>query len=153
MILPYTNIQSKSLKKCIEKLGSSLETVSLWPSNNSLVFNDDKTKLMLFSTTQLSYRHNDCEVSERVNTKKILGIYFDENLSWSYNVNNVIQSSYATLRSLCQFKRFTPYKVCKSLVETLIISKIRYCLVVYSQLTKYQFNDYKKIKIGLLVMY
>ena len=90
---------------------------------------------------------------ERVNTKKILGIHFDENLSWSYHVNNVIQSSYATLRSLRQFKRFTPYKVRKSLAETLIISKIRYCLVVYSQLKKYQFNDYKKLKIGLLVMY
>ena len=96
--------------------------------------------------------HNG-EATERGNTKKILGIHFNENLSWSYHVNNVIQSSYATLRSLRQFKRFTPYKVRKSLAETLIISKIRYCLVVYSQLTKYQFNDYKKLKIGLLVMY
>ena len=39
-------------KKCIEELESDLETVSLWSSNNSLIFNDDKTKLMLFSTTE-----------------------------------------------------------------------------------------------------
>ena len=71
--------------------------------------------------------HNG-EAVERVNTKKILGIHFDENLSWSYHVNNVIQSSYETLRSLHQFKRFTLYKVRQSLAETLIISKIRYCL-------------------------
>ena len=82
----------KNLKKCIEKLESDLETVSLWSSNNSLVFNDDKTKLMLFSTTQLSQRHNlnnielfkvmnNGEVTGRVNSKKILRIHFDENLS------------------------------------------------------------------------
>ena len=77
-------------------------------SNNILVFNDDKTKLTLFSTTQLSQRHNlnnkeffkvmhNGEAVDRVNTKKILGIYFIENLSWSNHVNNVIQSSYETL--------------------------------------------------------
>ena len=54
--------------------------------------------------------HNG-EPIERVNKRKILGIHFDENLSWSYHINNVTQSSYATLRSLRQFKRFTPYKV------------------------------------------
>ena len=69
---------------------------------------------MLFSTTHLSQRHNlnnnelikvmhNGEASERVNAKKILGIHFDEILSWSYHVNYVIQSSYATLRSLRQF--------------------------------------------------
>ena len=53
--------------------------------------------------------HKD-ETIERGNTKMILGIYFDENLSWSYHVNNVIQSSYTTLRNLCQFKYLHPVK-------------------------------------------
>ena len=49
------------------------------------------------------------EAIERVNTKNILEIHFEENLSWSNHVNNAIQSSYTTLGSLRQFKRFTPY--------------------------------------------
>ena len=83
-------------------------------------------KLTLSSTTQLSQRHNlnnkelfkvmyNGEGVERVNTKTILGIHFDENLSWLYHVNNVVQPSYAALRSLCQFKIFTTYKVRKTL--------------------------------------
>ena len=48
----------KNLKKCIEELEPDLDTVSLWFSNNSLLFKDDKTKLMIFSITQLSHRHN-----------------------------------------------------------------------------------------------
>ena len=89
----YKNSKPENLKKCIEELGSNLETVSLWSSNNSLVFSDDKTKLILFSPTQLIQRHNlnnnelfkvmhNGETIEIVNTKKILGIHFDENLSW-----------------------------------------------------------------------
>ena len=110
---------------------------------------------MLFSTAQPSQKHNlnnnklfrvmhNGEAIERVNTKKILGIHFDENLSSSHHVNNVIQSSYATLKSLRKLKRFIPYKVRKSLAETLIISKIRYCLVVCSQLPKNQVQREQK---------
>ena len=87
--------------------------------------------------------HNG-EAVERVNTKKILGIHFDKNLFWLYHVINIIQSSYETLRSLRQFKRFTPYEVRRLLDETLIISKNRYCLLVYSQLPKYQIQRLQK---------
>ena len=151
----FKHSKPTNLKRCIEELLSDLETVSLWSLNNSLAFHDDKTKLMLFSTTQLSQRHNlnnselfkvihNVEAIERVHPKKILGIQIDKNLSWSCQVNKVIQSSYARLTSLRHFKRFTPYKVCKSLSETLIISKTRYRLVVYSQLSKYQIQQLQK---------
>ena len=70
-------------------------------SHNSFVFKDDKIKLTLLLTIQLSQRHNlsnnklfkvmrNGEAAARVNTKKILGIHFYENLSWLYHV---IQSS------------------------------------------------------------
>ena len=52
-------------------------------------------------------------------------------------VNDIIQSSDKTLRSLHQFRRFTSWKVRKSLDKTFIISKIRYWLVVYRELPKY----------------
>ena len=47
----YNYSKPKNLKKCIEQLKFGLETVSLWSSNNSLVFNGNKSKLTLFSTT------------------------------------------------------------------------------------------------------
>ena len=117
----YKDSKSKNLEKCIEELGSDLETVSLCSSNNSLAFNDDKNKRMLFSTTQLSQRHNlnnnelfkvmhNGEAIERVNTKKILEIHFDKNLSWSYHANNVIQSSYATLEVFVTLNVLYPIK-------------------------------------------
>ena len=73
-----------------------------------------------------------------------MGIHFDENLSWSYHVNNVIQPSYVTLRSLRQFKRFTPYKVVNRSLKLWLYQKLDINLVVYSQLPKYQIQRLQK---------
>ena len=144
----YQHCKLKNLQNCIEKLESNLQTVSDWALQNSLVFNDDKTKYLLFSSIQLSKRHNlsqpdkcklihNNEPVERLNSTKILGVHFDENLTWITHVNNLIKSSHVTLRRLKRFKRFTNYKIRKTQAETLILSNLRYCIPVYSQLPKY----------------
>ena len=103
---------------------------------------------MLFSSIQLSKRHNlsqpdkcklihNNKLVEMLNSTKILSVDFDENLTWITQVNNSIKSSHATLRSLRLFKRFIPYKVRKTLAETLILSNLKYYIPVYSQLPKY----------------
>ena len=103
---------------------------------------------MLFSSIQPSKRHNlsqpdkcklvhNNKLVETLNNTKILSVDFDENLTWITHVNNLIKSSHATLRSLRLFKRFIPYKVRKTLAETLILSNLKYYIPVYSQLPKY----------------
>ena len=52
----YKHSKPKILKKWIKEIDS--RSRPLWSSNNSLVFDDDKSKLMLFSTTHLSQRNN-----------------------------------------------------------------------------------------------
>ena len=108
--------------KNLQKLESDLQTVSDWPLQNSFVFNDDKTKYMLFSSIQLSKKFNlnqpdkyklihDNETAKRLNSTKTLGVHFDENLTCITQVKNLIKLSHATLRSLRRFKRFSTYKV------------------------------------------
>ena len=144
----YQHCKLKNLQNCIEKLESDLQTVSDWALQNSLVFNDGKTKYLLFLSIQLSKRYNlsqpdkcklihNNEPVERLNSTKFLGVHFDENLTWITQVNNLIKLSHAKLRNMRLFKRFTPYKVRKTLAETLILSNLRYCIPVYSQLPKY----------------
>ena len=97
----YQHCKLKNLQNCIEKLESNLQTVSDWALQNSLVFNDDKTKYLLFSSLQLSKRQNlsqpdKCKLIpinqhvERLNSTKILDVHFDENLTWITHVNNLI---------------------------------------------------------------
>ena len=55
-------------------------------------------------------------------------------------------SCYGTLRILRQFKCFVPLNVHKTLAETLVLSKISYCNVVYAQLPNYQINRLQLIQ-------
>ena len=115
------------------------------------MFNEDKTKSILFPTSQLAQKHHlsdsntyqikcDEKAVIRVQCIELLGIHFDENLSWKDHVNNVVKSCYSTLRTLRQFKRFAQLNVRKTLAESLVLSKISYCNVVYAQLPNYQIN-------------
>ena len=102
----YQQCKLKNLQNCIEKLVSDLQIVSDWALQNSLVFNDDKTKYLLFSSIQLDTRHNlnqpnkcksiyNNEPVERLNSTKLLAVDFDENLTWITHVNNKIISCHA----------------------------------------------------------
>ena len=144
----------KLLKFNLEK---DLNNLSQWSTNKNLLFNEDKTKSILLSISQLAQKHqlSDCNTYQikcnekavkRAQCTKLLGIHFDENLSWKDHVNNVVKSCYGTLRILRQFKRFTPLNVRKTLAETLVLSKISYCNVVYAQLPNYQINRLQRVQ-------
>ena len=121
------------------------------------MFNEDKTKSILFSTSQLAQKNqlsdsNTYQITcnekavKRVQCAKHLGIHFDENLSWKDHINNVVKSCYGPLRILRQFKCFAPFNVCKILAETLVLYKISYCNVVYAQLPNYQINRLQRLQ-------
>ena len=90
---------------------------------------------MLFSTRQMCRLHslqqpdtyniiiNDSPAS-RVSSSRILGVKFSENLDWNVHIQDVLKSSYASLRTLQQLKRFTPYNLRKTLVQTLVLTKV-----------------------------
>ena len=113
------------------------------------IFCSMKTKLNLSCSRHHSNTYQiKCneKAVKRVQCTKLLGIHFDENLSWKDHVNNVVKSCYGTLRILRQFKRFTPLNVRKTLAETLVLSKISYYNVVYAQLPNYQINRLQRIQ-------
>ena len=130
----YLHAKPVNLKESISKVENTISYIYNWSNSNNLLFSNTKTKFMLFSTKQLSDRHNlnsqPTEINvnstlklERSAESKILEIHFDEHLSWNVHVNEVIRSCYSSIAALPRLKRFTPYHVCKNLSEALIMSK------------------------------
>ena len=87
---------------------------------------------------------------EQKHNVKLLGILFDENLSWNDQINRMIKVSYGTLRAQRNFGRFTPYHVRKSLAEALVLSRLRALdtpnFSISDQL-KWQFLHFKLINV------
>ena len=89
------------IKSCAQNLEKDLNNLSPWSTNENPLFNEDKTKSILSSTSQLVQKHqlSDSNTYQikcnekavwRVQCTKLLGIHFDENLSWKDHVNNVM---------------------------------------------------------------
>ena len=112
--------------------------------------------MMMFSTRQLSQVHKLDNVNitihssgqplERVKSFKILGVHFNEHLGWKDHINIISKSCFATIRSLKLFKNSASWQIRKSLVESLVLSKMNYCNVLFCDATKTELNRLQKIQ-------
>ena len=111
--------------KILEANNNSLES---WSKKSNLVFNTDKIKTILFSTRQMSQKHNldnpelytikskDTIIKREV-TRRVLEIKFYPDSSWEDQITALIAEVYSTLRTLKKIKRLTPFHVQKVLAE------------------------------------
>ena len=147
----YRTCRPSDILQEIHILENDIKTASKWSAGNGLVFNNDKLKYITFSSKRKvndkSYliRSNRKSIAEET-TVKLLGVNFDQNLTWSSHVNSIVKASYGILRTLKTFKRFTPFKVRKSLAESLVLSRLNYNNVVFGQLSKYLQNCFQRVQ-------
>ena len=134
---------------------SSLNNLDQWANENNLTTNVIKTKCMLFSTKRMSTLHQLPEKNlnvtlanktlERVSETKLLGIHFDEHLTWNKHIKTVISSCHYTLSTLRKLKNFTTFKLKKYLAELLILSKNNFNDFVYHPITKEQIKKLQRL--------
>ena len=138
----YQSSKVCHIDTCVTNLEKDIQTLKKWSDDSNLVFNLKKTKTMLFSTGKMSRVHSlaneniyqlICGKShlEREKNMKLLGITFNENLSWKHHIMSVLSNCYGTLRKLKQIKRCSPFYIKKNLVEALILTKIDYGSIIY----------------------
>ena len=151
-----TNIYKSSSKantiSTIRALENDISEPLKWSKNNGLVYNNDKLKSIVIS----SKKSNDDKSFlirakgksiQREPTAMLLGVTFDEHVTWKEQIKIITKSNYNILRMLKTFKRFTPWNVWKSLAESLILSRINYSIVVHSRTPKYLQKDYSVTKL------
>ena len=104
--------------------------------------------MLSFQSYSVVLNRNEAENRiERKGSMKILGMKVDQHLTREKHVANVIKSSsYDTLQSLKLLKRYTPYKLRKTLAEALILSKIDYGSVVYQNVPKFLIKRLQKVQ-------
>ena len=85
----------------------NLDFISNWTSENLMLLNEDKCNYMIFSrskedfATRLSV--NNVKI-DRVNASKILGVWIDDNLSWSRNCKEICIKAYSRIQMLTKLK-------------------------------------------------
>ncbi len=152
----FHHSKPNELNQCTTELNNTITRLEDYSSNSNLALNNSKTKWMLISTKQMSRVNNLDEYSgeiicnakalERVTSMKILGMTFDEHLNWGEHITSLLSSCYSVLAVLRKLKNLAPYFVRKQLVETLIISKLDYCNIVYYPIPMYQLKRLQRLQ-------
>ena len=150
----YRHCKASNILTTIKELETDVNNLLHWSKDNNLLFNSDKLQFIIFNSKRIRslnqnqsflFRSSGKSVEQKENVK-LLGLQFDRNLTWSTHVNNIIKSSQGTLRTLRKFSRFTPFQVRKLLAETMILSRMNYCNVVFSELPQYMCKRLQKIQ-------
>ncbi len=63
-----------------------------------------------------------------IKCKNLLGIYLNEHISWSSHIDYLLTSCCGILAVLKKLKNLMPFHVRKTLVESLVLSKIDYAM-------------------------
>ena len=53
----YDSCKNGAIKSCAQNFEKDLNNLPQWSTNENLLFSEDKTKSMLFSTSQLAQKH------------------------------------------------------------------------------------------------
>ena len=147
----YKSSTFSNIQTTIQTLEKDISELCSWSENNGLVFNNDKLKSIVFTSkrnnTDRSFLIKSKGKSiEQSHTAKLLGVTFDHHLTWHEQINVVTRSTYNVLRILKTFKRFTLFKTRKCLAESLILSRLNYCNVVYGQLPNYLLKRLQRVQ-------
>lgn len=145
-----------NLLQTINEMQREMNEVNTWSEEKNLCLNSQKTKAILFSTPQMSKRHNlqntmveifnNDQPIERIGDVKVLGMRFNQHLTWRNHINATTQSCYFTLKSLRLFRRPADFKLRRSLAQSLILSRINYCNVLFSDAPQYLLKKLQKLQ-------
>lgn len=118
------------------RLNNHLTAVNNWMHLNDLEINSTKTKAIYFHlhTQHLIYPRISInnQIISYVDSLKCLGVVVDSNLNFGNHVNTLSNQVSFILRRLYALKSYTPRFVRYRLAHALLMSKINYCLEVFS---------------------
>lgn len=117
-----------------------LAKLHTWSLNNSLTINTSKTKAVLFRAKSKKVNFDLAlflgpSKIEVVPAVKCLGVLFNENMSWDLQSDSVCSSLSRTVGILSRTRFLLPEKVKLLLYNSLFLSKLCYCYLVWGTTT------------------
>jgi Reverse transcriptase (RNA-dependent DNA polymerase) len=162
--------ESKNLPELIDLCNIEIQKLSNWFRANKMAVNISKTKFIIFHTKgkrinlngkTLVFNNNEigkpedpnlvtpleriCNSNDIASNRayKLLGVYFDENLSFGYHVQHICNKLSRSLFYLNRAKHFVDKKSLKMLYYSLVHSNLLYCIGTTSVMN---LTNFKKIK-------
>ena len=114
------------MQNCIKEIG-------IWMNNNKLKLNHDKTEFIIFgsSAQRKKLNLNAIQIDESLITAshsiRNLGFHMDEDLSLKPHIHYICKCCYLRLRNIRYIRQFLTVSAAKTLVHSLVTSRLDYC--------------------------
>ena len=135
----------------VRRMERVLSSLDLWFRTNGLKVNAEKTQLMLLGSAQnlrntpnITVKFRDHTLSP-VSEAKNLGLTFDRTLNWDAHVTTITRRCFGILSGLSHLRSRLPSSVISALVNTLVLSQVRYCIAIYGNGSKKNLSQIQKI--------
>ena len=151
----YWESAADAINETLAKANSVTSNISKYCTDNCLRLNEGKCKFMLIGTKPAIKKVNSMDLGdlkindvcmERVTDAKVLGVTFDEVLSWRKQVNLCIRRAMSNFFQICRYRKFLNKEAKIILCESIVLSQFNYCDIVYSNMDKYLKYKIQKIQ-------
>ena len=136
----------------VVRVETCLEHVRSWMSKNFLKLNEEKTELLFISTRAQLQKVSAPAItigSARVEpavTAKNLGVIFDSLLNMDAQVDAICKASYFQLHNIGRIRKYLDQQTVKTVVHSLVSSRLDYCNSVLSGVTDRNIRKLQKVQ-------
>ena len=130
------NTSKEAIQAYLQK---ALINLDIWCKHNGMVINSSKTKVMLVTTSQKKSKFNDDTLHltykdvnlQMISYDKILGVFVDNNLIWSYHTNFITKKISSYLWLLFRIKEYLSIENRVKFYKSYIQPHLDFCNIIW----------------------
>ena len=117
----------------IVKLQACISDICEWMQANALKLNETKTECIVFCRNKdpTNITLTICTIINSQRTVKILGVTFDNNMTFENHVSKICRSIYMNIRKIMRIRKYLSYEAVKTVVQCIVTVRIDYCNSLY----------------------
>ena len=121
-----------NVENVLAKLENDALLISEWFPNNRMRLNEDKCHLMIFGgkSNEVSVKIGEASVKES-KEEKLLGIIFDQTLSFKQHVRALCKKASQKLHALARISCYMDTETLKQAMQAFVLSHFGYCPLVW----------------------
>ena len=133
LYVSFMNSDREERTAAVTRLNDCIRDVRTWLTRNMLKLNEEKTEVFLFTSKHglKSLSNITVTVGEQQQLQsssvRDLGVIYDQHLNMSQHVRSVCRTGYYHLRNIGRIRRYLTQDATKTLVHTLVTSRLDYC--------------------------
>ena len=148
-------LKDKNLNNLINKVKHNLKKFEKWFSVNQLNVNTEKTKILVFRTTNKPYRTEMYNLDElKINGKKIeiekeikfLGITINDSLKWNNHISELSSKISKGIGIMYRLKTWVTQTQLKQIYYSFVHCHLTYCIGIWGNLNKTELEILQKLQ-------